>query len=130
MSTNAAVLIVVTALAALVLSGALAVVISKTRTSRRHLGGTRIGDQAEEGALRLQRQEALADEMDARVHAAQLEIDIKTGRACSLRKRATVQRSEADSARDQLNHLRDQADGFGAAAQTRQLPRPIGPTTQ
>jgi hypothetical protein len=45
-------LIVVTALAVLVLIGALVVVVCKTRTSRRHVTGTTIRDQAEEGACR------------------------------------------------------------------------------
>lgn len=49
MGTNTTVLIVVTALAVLVLIGALVVVVCKTRTSRRHVTGTTIRDQAEEG---------------------------------------------------------------------------------
>jgi hypothetical protein len=63
-------LILVTATAALfVLTGALVLVVYKTRT-RRNIKGTTICDQAEEDALRLLRQEALADELDARAHAA------------------------------------------------------------
>jgi hypothetical protein len=63
------VLILVTATAALfVLTGALVLVVYKTRT-RRNIKGTTICDQAEEDALRLRRQEALA-ELDATAHAA------------------------------------------------------------
>jgi len=109
MAANTTVLIIVTAMAALVLAGTLAFVVSRTRPSRRNVNGTTIHDQAEEDALRLRRQETLADEFDARAHAAQVEIDIKTVRACSLQQQATVLRSEAVISRDQLNELRDSA---------------------
>jgi hypothetical protein len=78
MASNTTVLIVVTALAVLVLAGALAGVVYKTRTQK---WGEMVRDQAEEDALRLRRHEALADEYTARAHAAQVEIDIKTIRA-------------------------------------------------
>jgi len=48
-------LIIVAAIAALVLAGMIALVMSKTRTSRRNVNGTTIRDQAEEHALRLRR---------------------------------------------------------------------------
>ena len=47
MGTNTMVLIIVTAMAALVLAGALVVVVKKTRTSQRLVKGTTIHDQAE-----------------------------------------------------------------------------------
>jgi hypothetical protein len=110
-------LIIVAAIAALVLAGMIALVMSKTRASRRNINGTTIRDQAEEDALRLRRQEMLADEFHARAHAALVEIDIKTVRACSLQQQATVHRGEAVISRDQLNELRDSADKLTAAAQ-------------
>ena len=106
MAANALVLIVVAALALLVLAGVLALVVYKTRSQQRHGKGETIRDQADEDVLRLQRQEALADESAARAHAAQVEIDIKTARACSLQQQATAYRSEAVTSRDQLNELR------------------------
>ncbi len=106
MATNAMVLIVVAALAVLVLAGVLAIVVYKTRSQQRHGKGETIRDQADEDVLRLRRQEALADESAARAHAAQVEIDIKTARACSLQQQATAYRSEAVTSRDQLNELR------------------------
>jgi hypothetical protein len=117
MATNTTVLIVVTAIAAFVLAGMIVGVVYKTRASRRNVNGTTIRDQAEEDALRLRRQEMLADEFGARAHAAQVEIDIKTVRACSLHQQATVHRGEAVTSRDQLNELRDSADKLTAAAQ-------------
>ena len=95
----------------------IALVMSKMRASRRNVNGTTIRDQAEEDALRLRRQQALADEYAARAHAAQVEIDIKTVRACRLQQQATVHRGEAVTSRDQLNELRDSADKLTAAAQ-------------
>jgi outer membrane murein-binding lipoprotein Lpp len=82
MATNTIVLIVVTVLAAVVLAGVLVGVAYKTRTPKRHATDTTIRDQAAEDALRLRRQQALADEYAARAQAAQVEIDIKTIRAC------------------------------------------------
>ncbi len=115
MATNTTVLIIVTAMAALVLTGTLTLVVYRTRPSRRNVNGMTIRDQADEDALRLRRQETLADEFDARAHAAQVEIDIKTVRASSLQQQATVHRSEAVTSRDQLNELRDSADKLTAA---------------
>ena len=71
-------MLLVTALAALVLAGVLAGVVYKTRTRPR---GETVREQAEEDALRVRRQEVLADEYAARAHAARVEIDIKTIRA-------------------------------------------------
>ena len=113
-------------MAALVLTGVLALVVYKTRNQQRHVKGTTLRDQASEDALRLRRQEALADEFDAKAHSAQVEVDIKTVRACSLRQQATVHRSEAVTSRDQLNDLRDSADKLSAAARPPAMPRRAG----
>jgi hypothetical protein len=126
MATNTTLLMIVAAMAALVLASVRAGVVYQTRAPKL---GEKVRDQAEEDALRLRRQEFLADEFDARAHAAQVEIDIKTVRACSLQEQAMVHRSEAVTSRDQLNELRDSADKLGAAAHTRELPRPVGFTT-
>jgi hypothetical protein len=126
MATNTTVLIVVAAIAALVLAGMILGVVSKTRTEGRRVNGTTIRDQAQEDALRLRRQEMLADEFDARAHAARVEIDIKTVRACSLQQQATVHRGEAAASRVQLNEPRDSADKFSAATQPPAMPRLAG----
>jgi hypothetical protein len=122
------VLIIVTTLAILVLTGVLAGVVYKTRTPNR---GEMVRDQVAEDALRLRRQQTLADEFDARAHAAQVEIDIKTVRACSLQQQATAYRSEAVTSRDQLNEMRGSAmrgsaDKLTAAAQPPTVPRLTG----
>jgi hypothetical protein len=123
MLINTTVLIAVTALAVLALAGVLVGVTYKTRAPKR---GETIRDQVEEDVLRLRRRQALADEFAARVHAAQVEIDIKTVRACSLQQQAAVYRSEAVTSRDQLNEVRDSADKLTAAARPPTMPRPAG----
>jgi hypothetical protein len=125
-ATNTTVLILVTAMAALVLTGVLALVVYKTRNQQRHGKGETIRDQVEENALRLRRQEVLADQFDARAHAAQVEVDIKTVRACRLQQQARVHRSEAVTSRDQLNDLRDSADKLSATARPPAMPRRAG----
>ena len=129
MATNTIVLIIVTAIAALVLAGMIAGVAYKTRTIQRPVNGETFRDQADEDAQRLRRQQALADEYAARAHAAQVEIDIKTIRACRLQQQATIHRSEAAASREHLNGQADSADTFGAAAKTREMPQPGGHST-
>jgi hypothetical protein len=133
MATNAIVLIVVAAIAALVLAGMVLAVVHKTRPQGRAISGEAIRGQAEEDELRLRRRQALADEYCARAHTAQVEIDIKTVRACRLQQQANVHRTEAatlrDHLNDQLSEQTDRADEFGVAAQTREMPRPVGFTT-
>jgi hypothetical protein len=118
-------LILVTAMAALVLAGVLALVVYKTRNQQRNGNSEAIRDQVEEDALRLRRQEVLADQFDARAHAAQVEIDIKTVHASTLRQQATAHRSEVVT-RDHLNQLRDSADKLSAAARPPATPRRAG----
>ena len=119
-------MIVVTAIAVLVLAGALTVVTSKTRNSKLRARGTTIHDQVAEDVLRLRRQETLADEFGARAHAAQVELDIKTVRACSLQQQATDSRSEAVTSRVQLEELRRQADRSDMTIQPSATPRLAG----
>jgi len=123
MATNTTVLIIVAALGALVLAGMLAGVMYKTRTSQRHVKGDTIRDQAEKNALRIRHQEALADEYAVKAHAAQVEVDIKTARACRLHRQAAVHRSEATISRAQLNEQSSRADKLKAAAHTSEMPR-------
>ena len=105
------------------LAGVLAGVVYKTRTPRR---GETVREQAEEDALRVRRQEVLADEYAARAHSAKVEIDIKTVRACSLQQQGTVHRTQAVTSRDQLNELRGSADKLTAAARPPAMPRLTG----
>jgi hypothetical protein len=120
-------LIVVVAAALLLSASVVAGVSYKTRAPRLRCGkGNTTGDQTDEDALRLQRQEARADKSAARAHAAQIEVDIKTIRADSLQEQATVDRSEAVTFRDHLNELKGNADKLTAAGQPPTMPRLAG----
>ena len=82
-------------------------IVSSRMSAPRHRGkGATVHDRFAEDVLRLQRQEALADELDARAYAAEVEIDIKTARACRLQQQATDSRIEVAAARDHLNELK------------------------
>jgi hypothetical protein len=121
--TTTTVLIPAVAVAALLLAGMLAVVVCETRARHRPVGGEAIRDQAEENARQVRRQEALADESAVKAHAAQVEVDIKSARACRMHRQAAIHRSEATTSRDHLNELRDHTDKLNAAAQTPATPR-------
>ena len=125
MATNTTVLIVVAAMAALVLAGMIVGVAYKTRTP----GATSTERQSPIRPSRTRYDFGVTKRSPTstprRAHAAQVEIDIKTIRARRLQQQATVHRREAVASRDQLNELRDSADKFGAAAHTRELPRPL-----
>jgi uncharacterized membrane protein len=82
MPTNTTVLVLVAALAVFALAGALVWVTYKTRAPQRHTTDTTIRDTADQNARRVLRQHALADEYAARIQAAEVEIKIKTLRAC------------------------------------------------
>lgn len=87
MGTNTTLLLIVVALAALVLACVVAGVVYKTRAPK---WGEIVRDQAEEDALQLSRQELLADESDAKAHAAQVDIEIKTVRASNSADKPTL----------------------------------------
>ncbi|MGO4442247.1 hypothetical protein AB4Z42_02705 [Mycobacterium sp. 2YAF39] len=105
-ATNTIILIVVTAAALFVLAGVIKIASSRMSVPRHRGKSATIHDRFAEDALRLRRQEAVADELDARAHAAEVEIDIKTARACRLQQQATDSRIEVAAARDHLNDLK------------------------
>ena len=100
MPTNAIILIIVTAVALLVLAGVLKIASSRMSAPRHRGRGSTTHDQFDEDALRIRRQEALADELAARAHAAEVEIDIKTARACHLQQQATDSRIQVEQLKD------------------------------
>jgi len=67
-ATNTIVLIIVVAMAVLVLSGLVTLVVRKTRTQSRYGIGETIGEQVRENTLRIRRRELLAVESDATPH--------------------------------------------------------------
>jgi hypothetical protein len=71
-ATNAIVLIIVVAMAVLVLSGLVTLVVRKTRTQSPYGIGETIGHQVRKNTLRIRRREVLAVESDATPHEAGL----------------------------------------------------------
>jgi hypothetical protein len=134
MATNTTVLIVVSAVAVFLLAGMLATVVYKTRTRQRHVKVEPIHNQAEENARHVRHQEArhvrhqeaLADEYAVKAHAAQVEVDIKTARACRLQREAVTHRSEATTVRNQLNEQSSRADKLNSTAHTPRTSRLAG----
>ncbi|AGB21211.1 hypothetical protein Mycsm_00771 [Mycobacterium sp. JS623] len=82
MPTNTTVLVLVAALAVFALAGVVVWVTYKTRAPQRHPTDTTIRDKADQNARRVRRQHALADEYAARIQAAEIEIEVRTLRAC------------------------------------------------
>ena len=80
MASNTTVLIVVTALAVLVLAIALVVAAYKTHNPRRHAIDTTVDEQAADDALRLRRDQRLAEEDAASVQAAEATSKVKRAR--------------------------------------------------
>ena len=110
MTTNTIVLIVVIAVAALVLIAAIAWVARNKRTQHRRVEAGDIRDKAAEESHKVGQREALADETAAKGRAAQAEADAKTAHAKGLQHQAQVRRSDAATARDEVNQEFERAD--------------------
>jgi len=118
MTTSSIVLIVLVAIAAIVLVAAIAWVARNKRNQHRHVVADKIREAAKEETLQVKQREALADETAAKARAAQAEADIKSAQASGLQQRAAGHRSEAVTARDELNQEFERADQMDPATQT------------
>ena len=110
MTTSSIVWIVVIAVVALVLIAAIAWVARNKRTQHRRVEAGDIRDKAAEQSHKVGQREALADETAAKGRAAQAEADAKTARAKGLQHQAQVRRSDAATARDEVNQEFERAD--------------------
>ena len=110
MTTNTIVLIVVVAVAAILLIAALAWVARNKRTQHRRVEAGDIRDKAAEQSHEVGQREALADETAAKARAAQAEADAKAAHATGLQHQAEVRRSDAATARDEVNQEFERAD--------------------
>ena len=103
MTTNTIVLIVVVAVVAIVLIAAIAWVAHNKRTQHRRVEAGDIRDKAAEQSHKVGQREALADETAAKGRAAQAEADAKAAHATGLQHQAEMRRSDAATARDEVN---------------------------
>jgi FtsZ-interacting cell division protein ZipA len=110
MTTTSIVLIVVVAVAAIVLIAAIAWVARNKRNQHRRVEAGNIRDKAAEESHKVGQREALADETAAKGRAAQAEADAKAAHAVGLAHQAQTRRSDATTARNEVNQEFERAD--------------------
>jgi FtsZ-interacting cell division protein ZipA len=118
MTTSSIVLIVVIAVVALLAIATIAWVARNKRTQHRRVEAGDIRDKAADESHKVGQREALADETDAKARVAQAEADAKTAHATGLQHQAQVRRSDATTARDEVNQEFERADKIDPDSQT------------
>jgi FtsZ-interacting cell division protein ZipA len=118
MTTSTIVLIVVIAVAAILLIAAIAWVARNKRTQHRRVEAGDIRDKATDESHKVGQREAFADETAAKARVAQAEADAKTAHATGLQHQAQVRRSDATTARDEVNQEFERADKIDPDSQT------------
>ena len=118
MTTGSIVLIVLVAVVALVLIAAIAWVARNKRTQHRRVEAGDIRDKATDESHKVGQREAFADETAAKARVAQAEADAKTAHAKGLQHQAQVSRSDAATARDDVNQEFERADKIDPDSQT------------
>ncbi len=118
MTTSSIVWIVVIAVVALVLIAAIAWVARNKRTQHRRVEAGDIRDKAADESHKVGQREALADETAAKARVAEAEADAKTAHARGLQHQAQVRRSDAATARDDVNQEFERADKMDPDSQT------------
>jgi FtsZ-interacting cell division protein ZipA len=118
MTTSTIVLIVVIAVAAILTIAAIAWVARNKRTQHRRVEAGDIRDKATDESHKVGQREALADETAAKARVAQAEADAKAAHAKGLQHQAQVRRSDAASARDEVDQEFKRADKIDPDSQT------------
>jgi len=123
MSTTSIVFIVLVAVIAILLIATIAWVARNKRNQHRRVEAGDIRDKAADESHKVGQREALADETAAKARVAQAEADAKTAHATGLQHQAQVRRSDAATARDEVNQEFKRADKIDPDAQTPETPR-------
>lgn len=110
MATSTIIAIVFAAVGAVLLLIALAFVMRNKRTGRRRVEAGDIRDRAAEQSHEVGQREALAEETAAKARVAQAVADAQTAHASGLQHEAAAHRSDAATARDELNQEYRRAD--------------------
>jgi FtsZ-interacting cell division protein ZipA len=118
MTTSTILLIVVAAVVALLLIAVIAWVARNKRTQHRRVEAGDIRDKATTESHKVGQREALADETAAKARVAQAEADAKAAHATGLQHQAQVRRSDATTARDDVNQEFERADKIDPDSQT------------
>ena len=95
---------------AILLIATIAWVARNKRTQHRRVEAGDIRDKAAEQSHKVGQREALADETAAKGRAAQAEADAKAAHATGLQHQAEMRRSDAATARDEVNQEFERAD--------------------
>jgi FtsZ-interacting cell division protein ZipA len=123
MTTSTIVLIVVVAVAAVLLVAAIAWVARNKRTAHRRVQAGDIREKAVEQSHEVGQREALADETAAKARVAQAEADAKAAQAAGLQHQAQARRTDAATARGEVNQEFERADKMDPDSQTSDAPR-------
>jgi hypothetical protein len=122
MDTSTLVWVVVAAVAALIVVGAL-VLVSQRRLAHSHRRkATTIRDHAAEHVHQVGQREALADEAEANARGMQAQADAKAAVAARLQHGAATRRDEAKTARAEVDEEFVRADELDPDSQPRQAP--------
>jgi FtsZ-interacting cell division protein ZipA len=118
MTTSTILLIVVAAVVALLLIAAVAWVARNKRTQHRRVEAGDIRDKAADQSHKVGQREAFADETAANARAAQAEAEAKAAHAKGLEHEAHTRRSDAATARAEVNQEFERADKIDPDSQT------------
>jgi len=130
MTTSTIVLIAAVAVVAVVVIAAIAWVARNKRTQHRRVEAGDIRDKAAEQSHKVGQREALADETAAQARAAQAEADAKAAHATGLEHQAQIRRSDAATARDEVNQEFDRANKIDPDVEFDDTARPESTTRE
>jgi uncharacterized protein HemX len=122
MATSTIIAIVFAAVAAVLILTALGFVLVHKRTDRHRVEAGDIRDRAAEQSHEVGQREALAEETAAKARVAQAEADAKTAHASGLQHQAEARRSDAATARDDVNQEYLRADTIDPDSQNGDTP--------
>ena len=130
MTTSTIVLIAVVAVVAVLVIAAIAWVARNKRTQHRRVEAGDIRDKAAEQSHKVGQREALADETAAKARAAQAEADAKAAHATGLQHQAQIRRTDAATARDEVNEEFDRANKIDPDTEFDDTARPESTTRE
>ena len=122
MASSTIIVIAIIAVVAVLLFVALGVVLRRRRTAHLRVQAGDIRDRAAEQSHAVGQREALAEETAAQARVAQAEGDAKTAHAAGLKHQAQALRSDAATARADVQKDFERADTIDPDSQTHDTP--------
>jgi FtsZ-interacting cell division protein ZipA len=130
MATSTIITIAFFAVAAVVIFIALGFMLVHRRTEHRRVKAGDMRGRAAEESHKVGQREALADETAAKARVAAAEADAKTAHSAGLQHQAQARRSDAATARDDVNQQFQHADTIDPDTQTPDVPSEDSGTCQ